>query len=161
MRNLRKEVRESERLVKEQSRHASLLRSQTEDIHKCLDNVTIKLNEVKGVTQALKQERSDLLQERNILKARSEVGLDDLTPRPNYQAIMIEKKLELNISYDPYTESNDLICLLVCKQLHLEKKTKTRLSTEQVVTALVTKIYAGSARSTALRHATKIKRNQL
>lgn len=100
IKELREEIRLRDERVKQLTAKMESMQNQVKSFKKTLDENIEQLSKVKDLTSTIKREKDELLFERDCLKARAAVAFEDLTPRPNYQKIMEEKKIELGIRTD-------------------------------------------------------------
>lgn len=90
---------EKEKTIKEYEDKISnfkLFKIQAADLKNTLDKILLKMSTIKQYFLKSQQERSELLQERQDLVIRAAVGFDNLTPRPNYTQLCIDKNLSFS-----------------------------------------------------------------
>lgn len=65
-----------------------------------LDKVLMQLFTIKQMVDHLKAQNCQLEAERDSLKLKTSVGIDDLTPRPDYAALQAQYKVDFNVKLD-------------------------------------------------------------
>lgn len=106
IKELVEEIRLKDEDLKEQSQKVEAVQNQARSFKRTLDENLDQLATIKDLMMSWKKEKEELTFERDSLKKRAAVAFEDLTPRPNYQKLMEEKKVELGIKVDAFWKGN-------------------------------------------------------
>lgn len=133
---LKHKIYEHEETIKNQKNKFGIINSDFVAGKEMMDKMVINLSTMKDKVVAIKDENNFLKTTNDNLTLKNKLGLESLTPRPQYHAIILEKEVQ---SYDdfiidyikkPNITSTNIVEYLFDKlrDYHTKYKTKTSLN---------------------------------
>lgn len=83
-------------LLSQKNKEISELKTTCQKFKHILDKVLIKFSSTSSNIQKISQENTKLLEENQLLAIKAGLGLENLTPRPNYNSLFEEKNLKIS-----------------------------------------------------------------
>lgn len=132
---LKEEISLREKLTQGSNTKLNSLQEHVRTFKDILDRILLQLSAIKQLTITLKQERDEIELERDSLKHRGAVAFDELTPRPNYDKIQKERRVDFQIR--PKGKFFSMYQLLTHPLGSKEGKDRVQISTCQAFDAMV------------------------